>query len=79
VISADPFPGPAAFASQDDFYGKHNPKWPDTNHFAVCSNFEQSLLKLMTSQKRWSTNVVSGWPQGKVWWSKSREEQPWRA
>jgi hypothetical protein len=28
-------------------------------------NFEQSLLKLMTSRKRWSTTTTSGWPQGR--------------
>jgi hypothetical protein len=54
------------------------PGWRNSNHFANCSNFEQSLLKKVTRRKRWSTDKGSGWPQGEVWWSKSREE-PWRA
>ena len=41
-----------------------NRQWRNPNHFANCSNFEQSLLKLMTSRKRWSTTAGSGWPQG---------------
>ena len=40
-----------------------NHEWRNTNHFAECSNFEQSLLKLMTKRKRWSTSELSGWPQ----------------
>jgi hypothetical protein len=54
------------------------PGWRNSNHFANCPNFEQSLLKKVTRRKRWSTDKGSGWPQGEVWWSKSREE-PWRA
>jgi len=42
-----------------------NPRgWRIPNHFVNCSNFEQSLLKLMTKQKRWSTNALSGLPYG---------------
>jgi hypothetical protein len=29
-----------------------------------CSNFEQSLLKMMTRGKRWSNSAGSGEPQG---------------
>jgi hypothetical protein len=29
-----------------------NPWWRNPNHFADCSNFEQSLLKMMTRLKR---------------------------
>jgi hypothetical protein len=31
---------------------KRNSEWSNPDHFAKCMNFEQSLLKLMTSQKR---------------------------
>jgi hypothetical protein len=31
----------------------------------VCSNFEQSLPKMVTNEKRWSTSAGSGWPQGR--------------
>src|SRR3954463_5105 len=34
------------------------------DHFAECWNFEQRLLKMVTSRKRWSTNPSSGWPRG---------------
>ena len=37
-------------------------KWRNPNHFANCLNFEQSLLKLMTRRKRWSTTAGSGRP-----------------
>jgi hypothetical protein len=57
---------------------KCNREWRNPNHFADCSNFEQSLPKMVTRRKEWSSNTGSGWPQGQVWWSKSREE-PWRA
>lgn len=40
------------------------PKWRNPDHFAYCSNFEQSLLKLVTRRKRWSTTAFSGRPQG---------------
>jgi hypothetical protein len=33
-------------------------------HFADCSNFEQSLLKMVTSRKRSVTSAGSGWPEG---------------
>jgi hypothetical protein len=29
---------------------------------------------MVTSRKRSVTSAGSGWPQGEVWWSKSREE-----
>jgi hypothetical protein len=41
-----------------------NCEWRISDHFAICSNFEQSLLKMMTRRKRWSTSAGSGWPQG---------------
>jgi hypothetical protein len=44
--------------------GRCNPEWRNRDHFVNCSNFEQSLLKLMTRQKRWSTSAGSGWPEG---------------
>jgi hypothetical protein len=31
---------------------KRNSEWSNPDHFAKCMNFEQSLLKLMTSEKR---------------------------
>src|SRR6478735_6017809 len=34
------------------------------NHFAECWNFEQRLPKMVTRQKRSSTNSSSGWPRG---------------
>ena len=34
--------------------------WRNPNHFASCSNFEQSLLKMVTRRKRWSTSAGSG-------------------
>ena len=40
------------------------PWWRNANHFAECWNFEQSLLKMVTRRKRWSTNSGSGWPRG---------------
>ena len=55
-----------------------NPDWRNPDHFAKCSNFEQSLPKMVTRRKKWSTSAGSDWPKGLVWWSKSREE-PWRA
>ena len=39
-------------------------EWRNSDHFADCSKFEQSLLKMMTRRKRWSTSAGSGWPQG---------------
>src|SRR5712671_198392 len=39
-------------------------EWRNSHHFADCSKFVQSLLKMMTRQKRWSTSAGSGWPQG---------------
>jgi hypothetical protein len=39
--------------------------WRIPNHFAGCSNFEQSLPKMVTKRKRWSTSAGSGWPQGR--------------
>jgi hypothetical protein len=39
---------------------KCNPQWRNPNHFANCSNFEQSLLKMVTRRKRWSTSAASG-------------------
>lgn len=43
-----------------------SPSWAvaRSGHFPICSNFEQSLLKLMTSQKTWSSVTTSGWPEG---------------
>jgi hypothetical protein len=41
-----------------------NRVWRNPDHFVNCSNFEQSLLKMMTRRKRWSTSAGSGWPQG---------------
>ena len=41
------------------------PFWRVPNHFVVCSNFEQSLPKMVTNEKRWSTTASSGWPQGR--------------
>src|SRR3981081_1103909 len=35
------------------------------DHFAGCPNFEQSLPKMVTKRKRWSTSAGSGWPQGR--------------
>ena len=43
---------------------KCNPGWQGTIHFADCSNFEQSLLKMVTSRKRSVTSAGSGQPQG---------------
>ena len=43
---------------------KCNPEWQGTIHFANCSNFEQSLLKMVTSRKRSVTSAGSGQPQG---------------
>jgi hypothetical protein len=40
-----------------------NPGWRKPDRFADCSNFEQSLLKMMTRLKRWSTSIGSGWSQ----------------
>jgi hypothetical protein len=40
---------------------KYNPEWLNADHFSNCSNFEQTLLKMMTGGKRWSTNTGSGW------------------
>jgi hypothetical protein len=45
--------------------GDATPGWRNPDHFADCSNFEQSLLKMVTRRKRWSTSAGSGWPQGK--------------
>jgi hypothetical protein len=49
----------------------HNPiciraqsEWSFSNHNENCSNFEQSLLGMMTSVQRWSTNSVAEWSQG---------------
>jgi hypothetical protein len=39
-------------------------EWRNPNRFAGCSNSEQSLLKMVTRRKRWSTSAGSGWPQG---------------
>jgi hypothetical protein len=36
-----------------------NPGWRNSDHFAGCSNFEQSLLKMMTRRKRWSNSAGS--------------------
>jgi hypothetical protein len=36
-----------------------NPGWRNSDHFADCSNFEQSLLKMMTRRKRWSNTAAS--------------------
>jgi hypothetical protein len=33
-----------------------NPGWRNSDHFVGCSNFEQSLLKMMTRRKRWSNS-----------------------
>jgi hypothetical protein len=41
-----------------------NRRWRIPNHFADCCNFEQSLLKMVTRRKRWSTSAGSGWPRG---------------
>ena len=41
-----------------------NRQWRNPNHFANCSNFEQSLLKMVTRRKKWSTSAASGWPRG---------------
>ena len=41
-----------------------NPRWRNPNHFANCSNFEQSLLKMVTRREKWSTSAGSGWPRG---------------
>jgi len=41
-----------------------NPGWRNSDHFVDCSNFEQSLLKMMTRRKRWSNTAASDWPQG---------------
>ena len=41
-----------------------NRQWRIPNHFADCWNFEQSLLKMVTRRKRWSTSAGSGWPRG---------------
>jgi len=51
-----------------------NHGWRNSDHFSDYSNFEQSLLKMVTRRKRSSTTKASGWPEGQVWWSKSREE-----
>ena len=51
-----PIPGPTA--------ARCNSRWRIPNHFADCSNFEQSLLKMVTRRKRWSTSAASGRPQG---------------
>jgi hypothetical protein len=49
-------------------------QWRIPNHFEKCSNFEQSLPRMMTSTQRWSTHSPAEWSQGWLWWSKSREE-----
>jgi hypothetical protein len=41
-----------------------NRQWRNPNHFANCSNFEQSLLKMVTRRRKWSTSAGSGWPRG---------------
>ena len=41
-----------------------NLQWPNLDHFGNCPNFEQSLLKMVTRRKRWSTSAGSGWPRG---------------
>jgi hypothetical protein len=41
-----------------------NPGWRNSDHFVGCSNFEQSLLKMMTRRKRWSNSAGSDSPQG---------------
>jgi hypothetical protein len=41
-----------------------NPGWRNSDHFVGCSNFEQSLLKMMTRRKRWSNSASSDSPQG---------------
>jgi hypothetical protein len=38
--------------------------WRNSNHFAKCSNFEQSLPEMVTRPSRWSTSAGSGWPRG---------------
>jgi hypothetical protein len=53
------FPGPYSLTPRRSAVA-YNPKWRNGNHFANCSNFEQTLLKLMTRQKRWSTSLGSG-------------------
>jgi hypothetical protein len=54
-----------SFIPNSQFGSGHcNPEWRNRDHFANCSNFEQSLLKLMTRRKRWSTSAGSGWPEG---------------
>src|SRR6478735_6656203 len=57
-ISLPPYPNANPHA-------RCNPGWRNPDHFVNCSNFEQSLLKMVTRQKRWSTSAGSGWPQGK--------------
>jgi hypothetical protein len=44
---------------------EYNRRWLNLNHFEKCSNFEQSLLKMVTRRKRWSTSPGSGWPEGR--------------
>src|SRR6202011_1137883 len=43
---------------------KCNPRWRNPDHFENCSNFEQSLPKMVTRRKRWSSNAGSDWPRG---------------
>jgi hypothetical protein len=43
---------------------KHNPKSQGAIHFANRLNFEQSLLKKVTSQTKSVTSAGSGQPQG---------------
>ena len=42
-----------------------NQQWLVPNHYSDCSNFEQSLPKMVTRRKRWSTSAGSGWPKGR--------------
>jgi hypothetical protein len=38
--------------------------WRISNHFEICTKFEQSLPKMVTKPKSWSTTTGSGLPVG---------------